>query len=178
MNKPNKVITHHAVSSRTHNHLDVGRWHYDRWNGYRPSRIRQDMARYAGYHYIINWDGTVEQCRAHDEEGIHCKGQNFSSIGVCFMGNNDLHLPSPYQIEAYRSLYRKLQTEFGLSVFDQYPHRKYANKSCHGALLSDTYWVNQVRTSHDRKNNLKDKLERLNQLYSRLLVYLTKSRMK
>ena len=101
VNKPNKVITHHAVSLKTHTARDVSMWHWDRWSGYAASR--RSEAPFAGYTYIIEWDGTTVQCRDHDEEGIHCRGQNFSSIGVCFMGNNDVHYPSEEQKEAWKA---------------------------------------------------------------------------
>src|SRR6056297_1548914 len=103
MNNPDKIIVHHAVSSKTHTAVDVSNWHKQRWNGYRPSR-RGGATKYAGYHVIIEWDGTVVQCRDYDEEGIHCRGQNFSSIGVCLMGNFDTHLPSDKQMRAWRRL--------------------------------------------------------------------------
>lgn len=158
MNKPTKIITHHALSAKHHTHRDVGQWHRDRWGAYQPSRIRQDIARYAGYHYIINWDGSTEQCRAHDEEGIHCRGQNFSSIGVCFMGNFDNHLPSKAQEKAWVRLYKRIGD--GMPV---YPHRKYATKSCHGALLPDNYFSRLVGV--DRQTEL---IERLKQLIAQL----------
>lgn len=175
MNKPTKIITHTAQSLRNHTHLDVGRWHYNRWNGYRPSRLRSDIARYAGYHVIINWDGSIEHCRAFDEEGIHCKGQNFSSIGVCFMGNNDEHLPSYEQRLAWRKVFDNIHMRFPhIHTQHVYPHRKYANKTCHGRLLSDTYWKEQLGDDVT-KTQLQ---EQVVQLLNRLLVLLTRERMK
>jgi len=70
MNIPTKIVTHTAVSAKHHTAQDVNNWHRDRWNGYSPSR--RPEAPYAGYHYIIEWDGNTVQCRDHDEEGIHC----------------------------------------------------------------------------------------------------------
>lgn len=167
-NTPKKWITHHAVSKREHTARDVGHWHYDRWGGYRPSRIHQDIKRYIGYHFIIEWDGTLVQCRALDEEGIHCKGQNFSSIGVCFMGNFDLHLPSDEQISTWKRLYREHGA--GLPV---YPHRRYAAKSCHGSLLPDSYFADAVQREY-----YESLIEKLSMLISRLQALLLNERMK
>lgn len=161
MNKANKIITHHAVSSKKHTAYDVNQWHYDRWNGYSPSR-RPDYP-FVGYHYIIEWSGKIVQCRDHNEEGIHCKGQNFSSIGVCFMGNFSEHMPSKAQEKAWLKLYSRLGTHLPV-----HPHRTYANKECHGKLLSDTYWTDLV--GKDQKTELQEQVvQLLNRLYTLLL---------
>lgn len=137
MNKPTVVITHHALSRKDHTVKDVDNWHRERWPGF-VSR----SGWHVGYHYVIETNGTVTQTRAHEEEGAHTLGMNRSSIGVCFMGNFDLHYPSSEQIEAWDTLYRKLQAEFpGIPTK---PHRAYAPyKSCHGKLLPDDYFAGQ-----------------------------------
>ncbi len=168
MNKPEKIIAHHAVSRKDHCHIDVGQWHYDRWGGYRPSRIRDDVARYAGYHYIINWDGSVEKCRAHDEEGIHCRGQNFNSLGVCFMGNFSEHMPSKKQEKAFVQLYKDIGGDMPV-----YPHRKYAAKECFGSLLPDEYFSDLVGT--DPRIAI---IERLRMVITLLKTMLDGERMK
>lgn len=133
MNKPTVVITHHALSLPTHTVRDVDNWHRVRWPGF-TSRAGYHV----GYHYVIESDGTLTQTRQHDEEGAHTLGMNTSSIGVCFMGNFDLHYPTSAQIETWDGLYRKLQAEYPL--IPTKPHRAYANKSCHGKLLPDDYF--------------------------------------
>ena len=163
VNKPNKIITHTAVSAKHHTVADVDLWHKARWPGF-TSRAGYHV----GYHFVIDWDGTITQTRELDEEGAHCIGQNLSSVGVCFMGNGDLHMPSQEQEEAWLRVYDMIGGE--LPVF---PHRKYANKTCHGKLLSDEYFgrIVQART----KAQL---IEKLQQLISYLQVLLTQRRMK
>ena len=152
MNKPTVVITHHAVSAKTHTHKDVDQWHQIRWPNF-PSR----SGYFIGYHYVINWDGSVFQAREHDEEGAHTIGMNTSSIGVCFMGNFDNHMPSEEQLRAWNNLYRKIRTEFpGIPTC---PHRRYANKSCHGKLLSDDYFAVETQ-----KFTLREEIKRLTAL--------------
>ena len=176
MNRPTKVITHTAVSAKNHTAIDVSRWHKARWGGYSPSKRGGDT-RYAGYHYIIEWDGTIVQCRDTDEEGIHCKGQNFSSIGVCFMGNNDIHYPSLAQREAWGDLFAQIKLIYpNIKPTDVYPHRKYANKSCHGALLSDDYWTLQLGAQ--KKPTITELQRKVVQLMNRLIVLLTQERIK
>jgi N-acetylmuramoyl-L-alanine amidase len=161
MNNPNKIITHHALSSRHHTVNDVNEWHKVRW-----PRFISRRGYHVGYHYVIGWDGTVTQTRDHDEEGAHCIGQNRSSIGVCFMGNFDLHYPSKEQEAAWCDLYERIGN--GMPVF---PHRLYATKSCHGKLLSDDYFA--VMVIANRKRQL---LERINQLQSLLRSMLLQRR--
>lgn len=153
MNVPNKIITHHALSAKHHIAEDVNDWHKTRW----PNFVSKD-GWHVGYHYVIDWDGTVTQTRYHDEEGAHCIGQNKSSIGVCFMGNFDNHMPSLEQEEAWVKLYEDIGD--GMPV---YPHRKYATKSCHGKLLSDDYFARMVEVK--RREQL---IERIKQLISQL----------
>ena len=167
---------HHAVSLKDHTAEDVSNWHHERWQGYSPSRLGGET-RYAGYHFVIEYDGTVVQCRALDEEGIHCKGQNLSSIGVCFMGNNDIHYPSLAQREAWCDLFVHIKLLYpNIQPTDVYPHRKYANKSCHGSLLSDDYWTLQLGAQ--KKPTIIELQRKVVQLMNRLLVLLTNERIK
>lgn len=149
MNKPTVVITHHAVSLPQHTVKDVDNWHRARWPGF-TSR----SGWHVGYHYVIETDGTVTQTREHDEEGAHTIGMNTSSIGVCFMGNFDLHLPTEKQMSAWRKLYAKLRKQY--PKIPTYPHRKYANKSCHGKLLSDDFFTveKQIATLREEVGRL------------------------
>lgn len=56
---------------------DIDRWHRER--GFNE----------IGYHYVIDLDGTIEQGRAIEKIGAHCKGYNANSIGVCYIGGLD-----------------------------------------------------------------------------------------
>ncbi len=156
MNNPTVVITHHAVSLKTHTVKDVDNWHRQRWPGF-VSRAGYHV----GYHYVIEWDGKVTQTREHDEEGAHCIGMNNSSIGVCFMGNFDLHMPSPEQLLSWSKLYTKLRKKY--PNIPTKPHRKYANKSCHGKLLPDDYFTveKQIDTLKSIVQELQAKLRNL-----------------
>lgn len=42
-----------------------------------------------GYHYVVDLDGKVEPGRAEILPGAHCKGYNYNSIGVCYIGGLD-----------------------------------------------------------------------------------------
>lgn len=159
MNKPSVVITHHAVSLRTHTVDDVDDWHKERWPEFRSS-----LGFWVGYHYVIDWDGTVTQTRKHNETGAHTIGMNDSSIGICFMGNNDFHKPSFAQMASWVDLYNKLPK------LPTRPHRLYANKSCHGKLLPDDYF----QLYHQRWTTV----EKLKQIVALLTRLITQRRQK
>lgn len=179
INIPDKIITHTAASSSNHTAQDVQEWHKVRWNKYNPSpffRANNGEPYYVGYHFIIEMNGDLVQCRALTEEGVHCMGQNFSSIGVCFMGNGDVHEPTPAQIETWKRLYARIVREYPLITPNRiYPHRKYANKSCHGKLLSDDYYIKALNVPVSNTLQLK---EQVKQLQNRLLTLLLNRRMK
>lgn len=42
-----------------------------------------------GYHYIIERDGEVVECRGREKIGSHTPGHNLDSIGVCLVGGRE-----------------------------------------------------------------------------------------
>ena len=180
MNKPSKVITHTAASSTTATQFDCDVWHKERWPGF-TSKVfvnpKTGIGWHVGYHIWINWDGSWVQTRAFYEEGAHCLGQNTSSIGVCFAGNGDIHEPSDAQVKAWREeVWPQIHNAFpAIKTNNIYPHRKYANKTCHGSLLSDTYYADVLHTDSDNRAKLQAQLI---QLLNRLYVILSGERMK
>ena len=158
MNNPKVIITHTAASGKQHTAQDVDKWHKDRWPGFKSAHFKNDKGHYyhVGYHYVIEWDGKIVQCRDHSEEGAHAVGMNKSSIGVCFMGNGDNHLPSKKQQDAWLRLHRKISKFFpGLPTE---PHRKYSPKTCHGKMLSDTYFADMIEPNSDQIQKLQQKV--------------------
>ena len=90
MRKLTKIILHHSASKWGDSAV-IDEWHRERgWDG-------------CGYHYVIlngriipkhaiegiivlNKDGALECPRPWSIAGIHCKGHNRYSIGICFIG--------------------------------------------------------------------------------------------
>ena len=94
---------------------------------------------YIGYQYFISKAGIVTQGRADTEEGAHAVGYNSNSVGICLAGNFDLTLPTEAQKEALKSLLRRLIALYSVDIANVVPHRTFANKSCYGAKLSDSW---------------------------------------
>ena len=42
-----------------------------------------------GYHRLIRLDGSVEQGRPFNERGVHVKGNNINTLGLCMVGGLD-----------------------------------------------------------------------------------------
>lgn len=179
MNNPNKIITHTAVSSKAQTTEDVDLWHKPRWAGFTSTQFKNKRGEFyhVGYHFVIHWDGTWVQTRGLTEEGAHCIGANRSSIGVCFMGNGDLHEPSERQLHAWQEIYDYITSRYpNITTQDIYPHRKYANKTCHGSLLSDTYYADRLNTD-DKKAFMKAQIRSLQMQLIKLYSLLINKRM-
>jgi len=141
MNKPQYLIIHHFGGTDSDPLADtsnqtaeiVNAWHRKLWN------FKSSLGWYAGYHYIIEKTGKVVQCRADWEEGAHCIGKNRSSIGIALSGNFDATLPTKEQEETLRLLLKRLAKKHNILKGNIVPHRRFANKSCFGRRLTDTW---------------------------------------
>lgn len=74
-----KIIVHSAA---TPGEMDIGASEIDAWHKQRGFDC-------IGYHYVIRRDGKLEKGRDIGIAGAHCRGHNFSSIGVCLVGGVD-----------------------------------------------------------------------------------------
>lgn len=102
-----------------------------------------------GYHFIILKDGKIYQTRKISEEGAHCIGMNTSSIGVCVVGNFTPGSPdmiTQAQIDAYKTLIKKLMLRHNILTENIQNHRDYASyKDCPGDKFYDSYFRDLVR---------------------------------
>lgn len=141
MNKPNKIIVHHTSGSDANPLQDSSNFTVAQCNELHKARkfSISSLGYYVGYHYYIDKSGKVTQTRNHTDEGCHCIGQNTQSIGICLAGNFDAKLPTSQQIESLKKLMLKVCEDLKISKAEIYPHRKFANKTCYGMKLSDTW---------------------------------------
>lgn len=133
-NSPAKIIVHHSATDiPTPQFNAINKWHRDR--AFPKSRL----GFFVGYHFVIEKDGTVVQAREGDEEGAHTVGQNFSSIGICLVGNFSVSNPTEKQINALGALLSRLVATYSLDAYDIVPHRTYKQTECYGARLANTW---------------------------------------
>ena len=107
---------------------DLWQWHVveNGWN-------------HIGYHYLVQLDGTVVECRPEDQVGAHCKdgGMNNVSVAITYAGGimNDgsqraKDTRTAAQITAMYSLTGQLLNKYGLDWNDVHGHNEYAAKAC------------------------------------------------
>lgn len=141
MNVPKYIIIHHTggtdanplAPSSTFTFAQCDKLHKQRFD------FISSIGYYVGYQYYIDNQGTVRQARADNEEGAHTIGKNNSSIGICLAGNFDIETPTASQVLALRNLVQKKMAMYNIPIENVVPHRKFAQKSCYGKLLSDTW---------------------------------------
>jgi N-acetylmuramoyl-L-alanine amidase len=108
-----------------------------------------------GYHWFIRKDGTVEMGRdlsspGRFEVGAHSKGENSSSIGICFEGgvtradpNTGFDSRTPAQKRAMIDLIQKMQARFPGAVVRGHRDMPGAATQCPG--FDATAWWDEVQ---------------------------------
>lgn len=101
---------------------DIRRWHVE-GNGWSD----------VGYHFIVLVDGRIQLGRPLEKMGSHCKGQNRTSIGICYIGgldgmSNYRDTRTYEQCESLEVLIATLVRMFPDS--DVFGHNNFSSKAC------------------------------------------------
>ena len=130
-----RVIIH---CSATREGQDISAETIRRWHTSSP-RNWSDI----GYHFVIELDGTIKKGRDIDEKGSHTKGENYDSIGVCYIGEleRDGKTPKDTMTEmqdiSMLELIKSLRLIFGeLSI---HGHNEYSSKACPSFQVQEKY---------------------------------------
>ena len=128
----NKIILHCSATQegKDFNVEDIREWHLQR--GFTD----------VGYHYVIKLDGTIQDGRNIRSIGAHCKGQNYGSIGICYIGGLDKEgkgkdTRTKEQKESLFNLIDDLLIAYDLTIEDVYCHYQFAKKLCPCFLIQD-----------------------------------------
>jgi N-acetylmuramoyl-L-alanine amidase len=129
MRKIRKLIVHcSATPEGKHYSVDtIRKWHLKR--GWRD----------IGYHFVIDLEGNVEEGRPIEITGAHTKGENFDSIGICYIGGVEKDRDengewvakdtrTPEQKEALEDLLCRLKGLYSKAVV--YGHNDFSSKAC------------------------------------------------
>ena len=129
MRKIEKIIVHcSATPEGKHYSVDtIRKWHLKR--GWRD----------IGYHFVIDLEGNVEEGRPIEMTGAHTKGENFDSIGICYIGGVEKDRDengewvakdtrTPEQKEALEDLLCRLKGLYSKAVV--YGHNDFSSKAC------------------------------------------------
>lgn len=117
---PEADTSHHTAKMVEDYHLSLG------WDG-------------IGYHWFIEKNGDIWKGRPEKRNGAHTINMNTKSVGVCLAGNFDVTLPTKEQESSLVWLVNQIKSRY--SIKEIVPHRKYANKTCYGKLLTDDWAV-------------------------------------
>jgi len=143
------LIVHHTAVSRDDNPEQ-----FDAVKNYHISKGWGDI----GYHYFIEPDGEIKNGREDHVTGAHTIGYNDKSLGICLTGNFDQEDPTIGQMDSLRRLLNELMVEYKVVRDNIVPHRKFANKTCYGSRLSDSWardltGINNDMVFYKEKNN-------------------------
>lgn len=121
----NKIILHCSATQegKDFDVEDIREWHLQR--GFTD----------VGYHYVIKLDGTIQDGRDIRSIGAHCKGQNYGSISICYVGGLDKEgkgkdTRTNEQKESLLNLIDDLLLAYDLTIDDVYCHYQFAKKLC------------------------------------------------
>ena len=96
--KETKYIIIHCTATKPS--MDIGLEEVDSWH-----RARGFLS--CGYHKIIRRDGTIEQGRADEEVGAHCRGRNHDSISVSMVGGVSENNIDMFETSVLKDFYAK-----------------------------------------------------------------------
>ena len=124
MRKISKIIIHCSATpeGREVTKEDLYKWHVEQ-------RGWSDI----GYHFFIDLQGEIHECRPIERTGAHCKGHNWDSIGICYAGGLDqdmqpLDTRTCDQMDAMEDLLCQLKGLYSQAVI--YGHRDFSDKAC------------------------------------------------
>lgn len=149
INKPVYLIVHHCGGSDLDPMADSSNQTFEVVNEYHHNNPRVWLGEYSslgfaiGYHYFIDKTGKITQGRADTDEGAHTVGYNTQSLGICMAGNFDATMPTYAQIASLKAILSHKMVEYNIPISRVVPHRHFANKSCYGHNLSDS-WLEEI----------------------------------
>lgn len=123
MRKIDKIIVHCSATKPTQN---IGAAEIDAWH-------KKQGWDEIGYHFVIRRSGEIENGRAVEKIGAHCKGHNADSIGICLVGGIDTagkpeNNFTDAQFASLRKLVLELKAKFNILYI--FGHNEFANKAC------------------------------------------------
>lgn len=116
MRKIKKLVVHCTASP---DYRDVGFKEINDWHKARGWKSKSGIS--CGYHYIIRRNGEIEKGRPDREIGAHAYGTNSDSLGIVWVGTNDI---SPEQEQSLTSLLHLLMGKYGVPVDKVLGHRE------------------------------------------------------
>lgn len=129
--RPEKIIVHHSLTS---DGPTVS------WGAIRKFHMTDPkyMFKEIGYHAGVELVGDYYEVllgRQWNEVGAHTTGQNYNSLGICFIGNFDNAAPPEKQLLTGAKVIRYWMEIFGIPESNIFPHSKFSMKTCPGRMF-------------------------------------------
>lgn len=131
---PQRIIWHHTAD-------DSQSPQFDKINEYHKSKLfpRSRLGFYVGYHFVVEFDGSIRQARELTEMGAHDKDENFDSIGIALAGNFTNHTVGENQSKGMARLLSTIFQKFPIPWEKVEPHRWRDSTECPGRFLADSW---------------------------------------
>lgn len=130
MFSPEKVIIHHSLTK------DSGTVS---WGAIRKFHVEQLVWNDIGYHAGAELARDQFEClygRPEIFPGAHCRGNNLTSLGFCFVGNYDIQEPALDMLAiAARLVLGPWCARYDIPVGLVLPHGSFSEKSCPGSMF-------------------------------------------
>jgi hypothetical protein len=146
---PKQIILHHSLTKDNQTVSWGAIRKYHKSYAFNGKIISKEEAKYCmesgqhikkpwrdiGYHFgieLINDSYEILMGRMPNVQGAHCRGHNKDSIGICFIGNYDIMVPSKEMINQGILLVAYLCEIYDISSNQIFGHREYSSKTCPG----------------------------------------------
>lgn len=98
---------------------------------------RSDKYGDIGYHFAVDRNGTVWQCRELKWQGAHVRTHNEGNIGIVLLGNFEKQQPSRDQVAGMQRLVLDLRGRYRVAAKSIYTHREWGGAAtlCPGRSL-------------------------------------------
>jgi len=86
-----------------------------------------------GYHWFIDLNGTLHECRPEYKQGAHAKGHNKNSVGICYAGGCDSDMnPKDTRTDAQKETLRCILEDLRgrYQQAEIIGHRDISSKAC------------------------------------------------
>lgn len=147
---PKRIIWHHSADG-------AQRPQFDKINAYHKTLQFpvSSLGFYVGYHWLIEYDGSIRQARPETEIGAHDTGENLNSIGICLAGDFNVSLPNERQTQAVCWLVGEIRKRWPIPLTRIEPHRWDDQTDCPGQKLTDEWLAREyLKRSGDTLLNL------------------------
>jgi len=99
---PTHIVIHHSATATDITAQQIREEHLKRgWDD-------------IGYHFVIAVDGSIEKGRNEDVVGAHALGINQHSLGICCIGNFQIHDIPHAQLAALQTLVEELSLRYSI----------------------------------------------------------------